>query len=45
MTITEVYEKYKHLDDLLSNLLWLTNDLPGRNFFDLWQKPLNRPPL
>lgn len=38
MSVLEVHEKYKHLDDLLSDREWL----PGRSYlsdilYDLWQ--------
>jgi hypothetical protein len=37
MTITEVYNKYKHLDRLLSDEQWIADSLQGRILFDLWQ--------
>lgn len=32
-----IYEKYKHLDNLLSDQAWLPNDLIGKMLYDLWQ--------
>ena len=39
MVIQEVYEKFKHLDQLLSDKewLWLANNLLYAILYDLWQ--------
>ena len=37
MTIPEVFEKYKHLDQLLSDREWLPDTFIGSILFDLWQ--------
>jgi len=39
MVIQEVYEKFKHLDQLLSDKEWLglTNNLLYAILYDLWQ--------
>ena len=37
MTIQEVYKKYKHLDELLSDKKWLPRNSLGQILFDLWQ--------
>ena len=38
MTITEVYDKFKHLDDLLSDRRWLKGeDLASYVLYELWQ--------
>jgi len=37
MTISEVFEKYKHLDQLLSDRKWLPDTFIGSILFDLWQ--------
>ena len=33
-----MYEKYKHLDHLLSDLDWLPEGLCGQILFDLWSE-------
>ena len=35
--VKEVYEKFKHLDFLLSDLKWLPDDMRGWILFELWQ--------
>ena len=38
MTITEVYDKFNHLDDLLSDRRWLKGeDLASYVLYELWQ--------
>lgn len=37
MKIKEVYEKYKHLDHLLTDKEWLWNNFQGGIIYDLWQ--------
>ena len=38
MSIKEVYEKYKHLDPLLSDEKWIEGaDFKYRIMYDLWQ--------
>lgn len=37
MTILQVYEKYKHLDQLLSDTRWVEDNLKGRITYELWQ--------
>jgi len=37
MTIEEIYEKYKHLDKLLSDKEWLPDTFQGSILYDLWQ--------
>lgn len=37
MTIKEVYEKYEHIDRLLSDRQWLPDTLQGQIVCDLWQ--------
>ena len=37
MTIKEVYEKYKHLDHLLTDKKWLSEDFNGYMIFDFWE--------
>lgn len=37
MSIQEVYEKYKHLDELLSDKEWLGGSQINQILFDLWQ--------
>ena len=37
MTIQEVYEKYEHLDRLLSDKEFLPDDPRGHILYDLWQ--------
>ena len=34
--IIEVYEKYKHMDKLLSDKDWLPNTIQGQIIYDLW---------
>jgi hypothetical protein len=36
MTIEEVYEKYKHLDHLLSDKEWLGESFYGYFICDMW---------
>lgn len=37
MTPEECFEKYKHLDELLSDLKWLPDGFIGSIMLDLWQ--------
>ena len=37
MVVKEVYEKYKHLDHLLSDKKWLPKNHFGEIILDLWQ--------
>ena len=37
MTLKETYDKYKHLDHLLSDKEWLADDLQHMILYDLWQ--------
>lgn len=36
VSINEVYEKYKHLDKLLSDKDWIPNTIQGKIIYDLW---------
>lgn len=36
MTIEEVYEKYKHLDPLLTNLEWMAATFEGHMLMEFW---------
>lgn len=37
MALSEVYERYKHLDKLLSDEKWLSPDIREIILYDLWQ--------
>ena len=37
MTIQEVYEKYKHLNQILSDKEWFGDKLQDVILYDLWQ--------
>ncbi len=37
LPLTEVYERYKHLDHLLSDEEWLVSDIQGKILYDLWK--------
>ena len=37
MTILQVYERYKHLDQLLSDPVWLPGNTLGKIINDLWE--------
>ena len=37
MTIPEVYQVYKHLDECLSDRAWLGDDLLSQILFELWE--------
>jgi hypothetical protein len=37
MTIKEVYEVYRHLDECLSDREWLGEDLLSQILFELWE--------
>ena len=37
MRISDVFDKYKHMDHLLSDSEWLPGTIQGQIIFDLWQ--------
>ena len=37
MTTQQVFDKYKHLDHLLSDFGWLSDSFQGQIVYDLWQ--------
>jgi len=41
MNIKEVYEKYQHLDTLLSDGQWCGNGIRDQILYDLWQAVKN----
>ncbi len=37
MRLSDVFDKYKHLDHLLSDSGWLPDSIQGQIVYDLWQ--------
>jgi len=37
MTMKKIFEKYQHLDKLLSDPAWLPDNFVGQIVYDLWQ--------